>query len=120
MRHITFTAVALCATLFCAFGANSAEPSSEEQTLNCDVGPLNKTYGKTRWLVYSCSDDRTLVFVSAPGSPAMPFYFRLYNGQLTGEGTGDKLATDAAYEEIKALSTSDVKELVRQTKAPKP
>src|SRR5262249_34898327 len=46
--------------------------------LQCDIGPIAKTYGKTQWLVYSCNDNRTVIIVSAPGNPAMPFYFAFY------------------------------------------
>ncbi|HSC47383.1 MAG TPA: lipocalin family protein [Gammaproteobacteria bacterium] len=92
--------------------------------LNCDVGPVNKTYGSAPWLVYSCHDDRSLTFVSAPGSPAMPFYFVLYvkEGQyrLTGEGTGDKKVTDAALAELQKLSATDVAALIVETKKVKP
>ena len=88
--------------------------------LDCQVGPLNKTYGGSPWLVYSCSDGRSLVFVSAPGSPAMPFIFTMLVGQkdfrLHGEGTGNKQATDAAYRELSVLTANDIATLVAQSK----
>ena len=86
----------------------------------CNVGPLNKTYGNTPWLVYSCTTDKNIVLVSAPGSPAMPFVFVFYikdgNYHLSGEGTGNKEATAAAFKELQQLAESDIKNLIMQTK----
>jgi hypothetical protein len=94
--------------------------SAESSTLNCKSGPLTRTYGKTEWLVYGCDDDRTLIVVTAPGNPGFPFYFRLSqeNGsyRLTGEGTGNKDATDATYKDLRRLSDKDIADLIAQTK----
>jgi hypothetical protein len=88
------------------------------------VGPLNKTYGKTHWLVYSCNNEKAegkamLVLVSAPGSSAMPFvfFFSIKDGayRLYGEGTGNKEATGAAYVELQQLSEPDIAALILQT-----
>lgn len=91
--------------------------------LKCDRGPIEKSYGKTPWLVYSCEDGRSLVLVTAPGSPAMPFYFMLYARdeayRLYGEGTGSKAFTDAAYRELSVLSAAEIKALIEQTKSHK-
>lgn len=56
-----------------------ATPSSAEN-LSCTIGPLNKTYGKTQWLVYGCNDGRSLVVTTAPENPAAPFVFYFYWG----------------------------------------
>jgi|SRR5580704_8743615 hypothetical protein len=97
--------------------AAGEEPKAQ---LKCDVGPTNKTYGNTQWLVYSCDDSRTVVVVAAPGSPAMPFYFMFSPGQngyqLSGEGTGQKDATDAAFNELHGLSERDIAILIEQTR----
>jgi len=88
--------------------------------LTCDVGPAAKTYGNTPWLVYSCSDSRSVVVLAAPGNPATPFYFILHPGttgyQIEGEGTGDKGATDAAFVELKKLSEHDISALIQESK----
>lgn len=108
----------LAITLSSAFGA-------EQPSQNCDVGPLTKTYGKTQWLVYSCNNDKAegkamLVVVSAPGNPAMPFYFlfSIKDGgyHLYGEGTGDKKVTDAAFSELQQLSEAEITKLIWQTR----
>jgi hypothetical protein len=94
---LTFVAVPLV--------ANAAPP------LNCDVGPVTKEFGSVTWLVYSCNDATSVVVVSAPGSPAMPFYFFFsLEGtayRIRGEGTGSKAVTDAALKDLRALSTND-------------
>lgn len=71
--------------------------------------------------MYSCSDQKSLVFVSAPGSSAMPFIFSAMaqGGSHTfrGEGTGEKKATAAAWEEISRLTQTEIAALIQQTKA---
>jgi hypothetical protein len=80
-------------------------------------------YGGTKWLVYGCDDKKGLVVVTAPGNPAMPFYFFFFPNedgyQLHGEGTGDKKITDAAYKDLAALSDSDIDALVTEANAAK-
>ena len=102
----------------------AAAPVDDERppALNCEVGPLHRTYGKTDWLVYSCDDTRSVVVVSAEGNPAVPFYFIVYvkpDGavKLYGEGNGDKSASQAAFDELKQLSQSEVAALVAQSRA---
>jgi len=113
--HISSLGVFLAITtlLSPAFGA-------EQSSGMCDVGPLNKTYGNTAWLVYSCTTDKNIVIVSAPGSPAMPFVFAFYikdgSYHLSGEGTGNKEATEAAFNELQKLAEPDITNLIIQTK----
>lgn len=96
-----------------------------DEPMKCEAGPLKRTYGGTAWLVYGCTDNESLVFVSDVGNPAMPFYFMftpidaVY--QLHGEGTGDKTATAAAFGDLKAFTGEDIQSLLAATKAvPKP
>lgn len=95
--------------------------AEERPSLACDVGPVEKTFGNTLWLVYSCSDHRSMVVVSAANSPAAPFVliFAAKGSayQLHGEGTGKKEATAAAFEDLKGLSQSDLESLLAQTQA---
>jgi hypothetical protein len=103
-----------------ANGAQSATTSSVGAGLSCKSGPLSKTFGNSSWLVFGCDDNRTAVVVAAPGNPASPFYFTLSVGndgyRLTGEGTGNRRATDPAYRELHALSPQQVLDLITQTK----
>lgn len=105
--------VLLCLGLFGLSGAYAG-------SLHCDVGPITKTFGSVPWLLYSCSDGKSLVVVSAPGNPAMPFYFFLSpqgsGYSLHGEGTGAKSVTDAALKELQTLRPKDIAVLIRETK----
>jgi hypothetical protein len=56
------------------------EQATKPQPLQCNIGPITKTYGLTQWLVYSCNDSRTVVIVPAPNNPAMLFYFTFTPG----------------------------------------
>jgi hypothetical protein len=90
---------------------------------SCATGPVYKTYGGTKWLVASCSDGRSLVFVADEKSPAHPFEFDLtYAGDgydLTGHGGGDRKYTDAAYAELQKLTGATVRALIEETKTAK-
>jgi hypothetical protein len=99
-----------------------AQPTdANSQQLKCEIGPIPKTFGKVPWLVYGCSDAKSLVVVSAPGSPAMPFYFMLFpksgRYELVGEGTGKKEATAAAHAELSALSDEQIAKLVSEVRS---
>ena len=119
MRFVATAILALAAGTSCASApiADAERPPA----LDCQSGPLHKTYGNTNWLVYGCSDSLSAVVVSDAGNPAAPFYFILYIKQdgslkLYGEGTGKKSATQAAFDELKAMTSSDVASLVSQAK----
>jgi hypothetical protein len=115
MKHITLFFAFLLAITFLPTVAFCAE----QKSLNCNIGPAKKNYGNTPWLVYSCTDHSTVVVVSDTGSPAMPFYFTFYlkdgSYQLTGEGTGSKEATAAAFKDLGKLSETDIKKLIADT-----
>lgn len=112
LAPLSFLAMAACAIA-------SDETAPDRSSMACDVGPISKTYGETKWLVYSCKDARSVVMVTAPGNPATPFYFMLLpqSGgiRLYGEGTGDKSATKAAFNELESLTELDVAQLVVET-----
>lgn len=87
--------------------------------MECKIGPLNMDFGGNKWLVYACSDGKSIVAVSAPGNPAMPFFFSVSpkNGSYTvsGEGNGDKAASKAAYALLK-LEKSEIEEIIAKAK----
>lgn len=115
MRMLALVVLSLLAMTACA----STSDTAEQPAMACDVGPLLKTYGTTEWLVYSCKDARSVVVVAAPGNPAMPFFFLLSpedDGiRLYGEGEGDKNATKPAFDELKAVTASDLARLISET-----
>ena len=105
----------------CVAVSVQAQTPPAPSTLSCTIGPANKVYGKSNWLVYGCDDGRGVVIVSAPGSPAMPFVFSIVFGpkgmQLHGEGAGNQDATDAAYSELKSFTEKDIAALYQEAKA---
>jgi hypothetical protein len=107
----------LLAFVVLPLGANADVP------LECDIGPITKTFGSVPWLVYSCTDRTSLVLLTAPGSSASPFYFIFsLDGatyRLRGEGAGSEAATDAALRELQALSRREIEGLIRETRAAK-
>jgi hypothetical protein len=117
VRRIAFAALfALAATPAFAIDANAPD--------QCATGPIEKTYGGAPWLVVSCSDGKSLVFVAKEGGKAAPFEFDLtFTGNdydLAGHGKGDRTYTDAAYADLQKLTGKDVLELLQATKAAKP
>src|ERR1700728_1561309 len=113
MRLVIFACVALLLARF----------SVADEPIRCDVGPITKTFGSVPWLVYGCTDGKSLAVVSSPGSPAAPFifFFSPENGSyhLHGEGTGSKQVTDAALEDLKHLSDDNIRALVKEAQAAK-
>jgi len=103
------------AIICCAF----TESGQAAPAVTCRIGPIERTYGGIKWLVYGCDDKTSLVVVSEAGSPAMPFTFffsQTNDGyQLHGGGTGDKRLTDAAYKDLAALTASDIAALIAET-----
>lgn len=88
--------------------------------MKCETGPLIRTFGGTDWLVYSCDDRASMVVFSAPGNPAMPFYFFLKpeagTYRIEGEGTGDKQASHAAGDSLSKLTPTEFASLLAATK----
>lgn len=120
--NITMKTVLWLAALVLALPLRSVAQQGHDKapTLDCSTGPVSKSYGATPWLVYACSDGKSIVAVTASGSPAGPFYFMLYpkDGKyaVVGEGTGPKNLTDRAYAELTRLTGQDVAELIASAK----
>lgn len=110
-RYIGVLCIVTCAALHI-----TAAQAEENPKLTCDRGGQVGKYGGTDWIVYGCSDGKTLAFVATQGNPASPFYFMLTpkdgNYQLYGEGNGDKKLTDAAYAELKSLTPAQIDALL--------
>ena len=90
---------------------------------NCALGPLQKTFGGSQWLVYGCDDKKSAVIVTSPTNPAAPFYFFVSRKDgtyhVSGEGLGDKKLTDAAFNELNSLGDTGMAALVAEaTKHP--
>ncbi len=93
-------------------------PSLKREPLQCDRGPLYRTYGGSDWIVYSCSDGASIVVVTRQGNPAHPFYFMLTikdgKHQLHGEGNGARDVTAAAFEDLRRLTPEDIVALIEE------
>jgi hypothetical protein len=101
--YILLVAVLVCLPL--PAGAQTA-------AMDCTVGPVIKTFGGSKWVVNSWSDRRTVVLMATNDSPAFPCFIKIepltegYN--INGRGKGDKQATNAAMDELAALSVADI------------
>jgi hypothetical protein len=116
IMKLEIVAILMSVVPFAAFAAD--QTPRKPITLDCKIGPAKKAYGGNPWLVYACNDGHSVVFASAPGSKAAPFSFILYwdgaRFKLSGQGTGDKKATDAAFGEIKSLTEQDITQLAAE------
>jgi|SRR6185437_11598442 len=105
--------------IFCVFIATAASAAEKKPQLHCITGPIEKTYGGTKWLVHSCTDGKSLVFTAQAG-PAAPFEFDLtYTGHgydLDGRGKAQNKASDAAYGELQKLRAADILKLIQETR----
>jgi hypothetical protein len=99
--------------------ADAAEAPKRDQSQQCDIGPLHRTYGGSGWLVYSCPDKSTLILSADKDNPAVPFIFMFYYKDgvyhLYGEGAGQKEYTAAAFSELKNLGARDIASLIAAT-----
>jgi hypothetical protein len=93
---------------------------TSQAPLDCSAGPLTRSFGAVPRLVYGCSDNQTVVVMSAPGSPAAPFYFMLFRKEgkyvVVGEGTGQKTVTDRAHAELVRLAEPEIQALLVSAK----
>ena len=99
--HILSVAVAICLPL--PAGAQTAP-------MDCTVGPVIKTFGWSKWVVNSCADGRTVILMATDDSPAFPCFIKIEPStkgySINGRGKGDKQATNAAMDELGALSVA--------------
>lgn len=98
--------------------STQAESPGEEAELQCHLGPAIKSLGGNDWVVYACADGKSVVVAAGAPNPATPFFFIVRpDGDgivLYGEGTGDKTATEPAYDRLKDMSASQLAELYQQ------
>ena len=95
--------------------ARGDDLNSPKLNLTCQTGPAEHKFAEQQWMLYACSDGHSVVAVSGPQSPSNPFMFILGWSEgkysLHGEGTGNKAATDAVYDELSKYSQSQIEEL---------
>ena len=122
-RLDTFGVVALGLTalpILLLADATVAGETEKQPSLECKVGPISAVFGGANWLVYSCNDGKSLVVITPKDNPAAPFVFFILAGtegySLRGEGNGNKTASAAAFEDLKALTTEEIAALVESTR----
>src|SRR5690348_9204424 len=90
----------------------------EKDAVDCKAGPLTKTYGGLSWLVYGCTDQRSILVVSNHGEPTTSEYIMLapasHGVQVVSEGWGDTGVGNAAFEQLKRMSAKDLGALVAE------
>ena len=111
------------AAILAAFsGAASAQAAAVgAPALDCSIGPAKRVFGTGEWLVYACSDKKSVAIVANQGNPAQPFYFFFSpDGEryrLVGEGTGSKAATQAAYDQLSKFEPAEIEKLIEQAQS---
>lgn len=105
MRTLLLTGFLFFALQCSAFaeGQDGQAPSAK-----CAIGPQERTYGQTKWLLYGCEGIKAATLVPAKGNPAAPFFFLVFHDEgkykIYGEGIGDKKTSDAAMRDLENLS----------------
>jgi hypothetical protein len=117
------TCLAMPATAF--FATPAAAQTAAPPALVCTTGSVAMTYGGSPWLVHGCNDGHSVAIAAAAGSKAAPCTFTmLYQSdggyQAQGRCSGNKTATDAAFNEIGNLNAAQVQALYLQTQPPAP
>ena len=87
-------------------------------SVSCMIGPLTKTIGGNAWLVYACTDGKSLAVVSTPNVAPTWFYFVVApkgDGYgVSGQSSGDKSITKPVFEELSAMSPDAVAALYKE------
>jgi hypothetical protein len=120
MKRFVRVAALLAGALPAIVLPDAVAQGPSQPKLVCERGPFaTKTFGGTQWQIYGCTDNRSVAIVTAPGSPAIPFYFLLawIDGVYTvsGEGTGRRDLTAKAYNDIIKLTRPQIDALVKET-----
>ena len=108
--------ILLVATLVCL----ALPAGAQTEPMDCTVGPLVKTFGGSKWVVNSCTDGRTVILMAVEDSPAFPCFIKMEPStegySINGRGKGDRQATNAAMDELAALSVADIEGMIDETK----
>lgn len=112
-RWLLLTAAAAFSTVA---SGQASEPSAAP--VRCMTGPSTKTIGGNAWLVYACSDGKSLAVVSTPSiAPNWFYYIVAPSGDgyaVSGEASGDKSVTRPVFEELSAMSPDAVAALYKE------
>ena len=107
-------------TLALAFSpvVSGQAPDQTASSVSCMIGPLTKTIGGNAWLVYACTDGKSLAVVSTPNVAPTWFYFVVApkggGYGVSGQSSGDKSITKPVFEELSAMSPDAVAALYKE------
>ena len=107
-------------TLALAFSpvVSGQAPDQTASSVSCMIGPLTKTIGGNAWLVYACTDGKSLAVVSTPDAAPTWFYFVVApkgDGYgVSGQSSGDKTITKPVFEELSEMSPDAVAALYKE------
>ena len=100
---------------------SSAETKAAGTNVRCKTGPVVKQLGGTYWIVFSCDDSKSLIFLSDQRNPAFPFMFLAMakddRYEVRGQGEGDKDAAAPAFEALMKMPATELFALVEETQA---
>ncbi|MBY0318143.1 MAG: hypothetical protein K2X72_05415 [Reyranella sp.] len=109
--HILLVVILVCLPL---------PAGAQTEPMDCRVGPVIKTFGGSKWVVNSCADGRTVILMATNDSPAFPCFIKIDPStegyHIDGRGKGDRQATNAAMDELGALSVADIQAIIAETK----
>jgi len=110
--------IAACLLLLVTAPAFAGGHAEKEQAVACTAGPITKTYGGAKWLVYGCADGRSVLVVSDRDSEASKYIMlspARRGVQVVSEGWGGQ-GDNAAFAELKAMSSRDLGALVAEAR----
>lgn len=113
--------VILAGLLAAAAGPANAVPAEPApKPLQCEIGPVHRTFGGTNWIVYSCAGSTSMVVMADEDNPASPFVFVLTSEagtySISGEGNGESNASDAAGDVLEKMIPAEFAALLAATK----
>lgn len=101
--------------------AQTALTEAEAKRLDCRTGPIIKKLGETWWYVFSCSDDKSMIFVTDKRNPAYPFIFFALAQEdrydLRGEGNGDEDKAAPAFTDLEGMTAQQLFAWVEETQS---
>lgn len=117
MKLLHFLTAAVVATSVPAIAQEDPEPVR----LTCDVGPLYRFFGGNSWIVYSCSDQASMIVMAPPETAAGNSYLVLKADvagyEIFAESDGDREITEAARKELSEMTMGELAGLLADTRA---
>lgn len=111
--------IAACLLLLVTGSAFAAGHPEGKHAIACTTGPVTKAYGGMSWLVYGCADARS-VLVVRDGDSQSSEYIMLSPARkgvrVVSEGWGEEGNGNPVFAKFKAMSASDLRALLAETR----